>query len=45
MFFVESLLLPDPLLALPLLVTCVGANHADYPFAANDFAILAKLFD
>jgi hypothetical protein len=32
-------------LALALLVARVGTNHADDAFAANDFAILAKLLN
>jgi hypothetical protein len=34
-----------PGLALPLLVTRVGANHADDAFAANYFAVFAKLLN
>jgi hypothetical protein len=33
------------LLALALLVAGVGTDDADDTFAANDFAILAKLLD
>jgi hypothetical protein len=32
-------------LALPLFVTGIGADDADDTFAANDFAIFAKLLN
>ena len=36
---------PVRMLALPLFVSRVGADHTDNAFAANDLAVLAKLFD
>jgi hypothetical protein len=43
--FIQQSINPICMLALTLLVAGVGADHTDNAFAANNFAILAKLLN